>query len=60
MRAECGQLNEQLGMHDGENGIIPCEGRLCNSLLLQDRKYPVFMPGRSKLAELFVKDDRSH
>ena len=49
------QLKRDLGLYHDEKGVLRCRGRLNNSDLTFNSKFPIFLP-KSKFAELIVMD----
>ena len=55
-REEFAKTKANLRIYTDEEGIMRCRGRLSNSSLPYDTKFPVYIPRRSHLAELIVKE----
>ena len=55
-RADFERLSRQLGIVNNENGLLVCQGRLANSDLDIQAKYPIILPRESPLTELIIKD----
>lgn len=47
---------QQLGLYLEDNNLIRCKGRLQNTQLPYNAKYPVMIPAESYLATLIVRD----
>lgn len=47
---------QQLGLYLDDNNLIRCKGRLENTQLPYNAKYPVMIPAESYLATLIVRD----
>ena len=55
-RADFERLSRQLGIVNDESGLLVCQGRLANSDLDIQAKYPIILPRESLLTELIIND----
>ena len=46
--------NKQLGVYEDENGVLRCKGRIQNSSLPYDTKFPVLLPQKHHFTELII------
>ena len=54
-RADFEKLSRQLGI-ENENGLLVCKGRLANSDLEFQAKYPILLPRESPFTDLIIDD----
>ena len=46
--------NKQLGVYEDENGVLRCKGRIQNSSLPYETKFPVLLPQKHRFTELVI------
>ncbi|XP_053380514.1 uncharacterized protein LOC128548907 [Mercenaria mercenaria] len=56
--AKKNNLQQQLGLHIDEVGLLRCKGRLENADISENAKHPVLLPRKDRLTYLFI--DKTH